>query len=314
MSSVPVTTIGGYLGAGKTTLVNGLLAGDHGLRIGVLVNDFGAISIDEKLIVSRDDDVVTLANGCACCSVAGDLAMALDRFAGRAARYEQIVIEASGVADPARIAALAGSPGLSRGATVVVADAATVRARAGDKFVGSLVRRQLAAADLVVLTKLDLVDPARLDDTRSFAAEQAPAARMIEIVQGRVQAGDLFADGAAPRNGRLPACMPADPNTASALFESHLWTSEAAVDVEALRTVIAGLPASVVRVKGIVATAPGFRVVLQRAGEMVSVEPLDGAPDMPGAEIVVIGRTGSLDSAKLDGAFGACLLQNGPPS
>ena len=93
MTPIPVTTIGGYLGAGKTTLVNGLLAGGHGLRIGVLVNDFGAISIDEKLIVSRDDDVVTLANGCACCSVAGDLAMALDRFAGRTDRYEQIVIE-----------------------------------------------------------------------------------------------------------------------------------------------------------------------------------------------------------------------------
>lgn len=309
MTPIPVTTIGGYLGAGKTTVVNGLLAGDHGLRIGVLVNDFGATSIDEKLIVSRDDDVVTLANGCACCSVAGDLAMALDRFAGRADRYEQIVIEASGVADPGRIAALANSPGLSPGATVVVADAATVRARARDKFVGSLVRRQLAAADLVVLTKIDLADPADLKDARSLATAQAPGARMIEVLQGRVDAGDLFAD-IRSRRGRLPACASAGVDADTSLFASHVWRTEAPVDIEALRTVVTGLPDSFVRVKGIVATGAGRRVALHRAGEVVSVDPLDGAPDTKGAEIVVIGRSGSLDEAQLDGAFGACLLQS----
>jgi len=309
MTSVPVTTIGGYLGAGKTTLVNGLLAGDHGLRIGVLVNDFGAISIDEKLIVSRDGDVVTLANGCACCSVAGDLAMALDRFADRADRYEQIVIEASGVADPARIAALAGSPGLSRGATVVVADAASVRARARDKYVGSLVRRQLAAADLVVLTKIDLADPAGLKDARAFVTAQAPGVRMIEVLQGRVDAEDLFFQG-TPRRGSLPACASADLDTASSLFASHVWKTDTLVDVEALCGVVAGLPDGIVRVKGIVATGAGHRVALHRAGEVVSVDSLDGAPDTTGAEIVVIARAGSLDEAQLDGAFGACLLHS----
>ncbi|HQS16299.1 GTP-binding protein [Reyranella sp.] len=309
MTSVPVTTIGGYLGAGKTTLVNGLLAGDHGLRIGVLVNDFGAISIDEKLIVSRDDDVVTLANGCACCSVAGDLAMALDRFAGRADRYEQIVIEASGVADPARIAALAGSPGLSHGATVVVVDAATVRARARDKFVGSLVRRQLAAADILILSKIDLADPAGLTEARAFATAQAPGARMIEVLQGRVDAGDLFSQS-TPRRGRLPACTSAGSDAASALFESHYWSSDAPLDIEALRTVVAGLPDGIVRVKGIVATGTGGRVALHRAGADVSIDPLDGSPDTTGAEIVVIGRAGTLDASQLDGAFGACLLHS----
>mgnify|MGYP001807354558 CR=1 FL=1 len=309
MTSVPVTTIGGYLGAGKTTLVNGLLAGDHGLRIGVLVNDFGAISIDEKLIVSREDDVITLANGCACCSVAGDLAMALDRFAGRTDRYEQIVIEASGVADPTRIAALAGSPGLSRGATVVVADAATVRARARDKFVGSLVRRQLAAADLVVLTKIDLVDSGGLVDARSLTRAQAPGARMIEVSQGRVEAGDLFADRTLRRGG-VPTCASAGPDAASSLFESHVWRTHAPVDIEALRTVVAGLPDGIVRVKGIVATGASRRVALHRAGAIVSIDPLDGAPESTGAEIVVIGRAGSLDEAQLDGAFGACLLHS----
>ena len=234
--------------------------------------------------------------------------MALDRFAGRTDRYEQIVIEASGVADPARIAALAGSPGLSRGATVVVADAASVRARARDKFVGSLVRRQLAAADLVVLTKIDLADPAGLKDARAFAAAQAPGARMIEVLQGRVDAGDLFAQG-TPRRGGLPPCATAGLDAASSLFASHVWRTDTPVDIEALRTVVAGLPDGIVRVKGIVATGTGRSVSLHRAGEVVSVDSLDGAPDTTGAEIVVIARADRLDAAQLDGAFGACLLQ-----
>ncbi len=312
MTPVPVTTIGGYLGAGKTTLVNGLLAGDHGLRIGVLVNDFGAISIDEKLIVSRDDDVVTLANGCACCSVAGDLAMALDRFAGRADRYEQIVIEASGVADPARVAALAQSPGLSRGTTVVVADAATVRARARDKFVGSLVRRQLAAADLIVLTKADLTTPADLKESRSFAAAQVPGARLIEIQRGRVEARDLFAT-VRSRHGGPPVCV-ASHSDAAARFETHHWKTTRPVDIEALAAVVAGLPAGIVRVKGIVTTDTGQRVALHRAGEVVSLDPLEEAPGVIGAELVVIGRAGCVDRATLDGTFGACLLQIGTHS
>lgn len=313
MTPVPVTTIGGYLGAGKTTLVNGLLSGDHGLRIGVLVNDFGAISIDEKLIVSHEDDVVTLANGCACCSVAGDLAMALDRFAGRADRYDQIVIEASGVADPARIAALAGSPGLSRGSTVVVADAATVHTRARDKFVGNLVRRQLAAADLIILTKIDLVDPADLTNARAFATTLAPTARMIEVLKGRVQAVDLFAGG-TDRRGGLPTCASAGLDAASPLFASHAWRTDAPVDIDALRIVVSGLPDGIVRVKGIVATDAGRQVAIHRAGEVVSIDPLGGEPEKKGAEIVVIGRTDAIDATQLDGAFGACILQSGTRS
>ncbi len=322
-AAIPVTTVGGYLGAGKTTLVNRLLAGGHGLRIGVLVNDFGAVSIDERLIVARDGDVVSLANGCACCSVAGDLAEALDRFGAGPVRYDQIVIEASGVADPARIAALAGSPGLRRGATVVVADAGSIRERALDKFVGRLVRRQLAAADLVVLSRIDLADDAVRDSARTFVMREAPNARLVEAAHGAVPAAVLFVDGsvaastaARPAAGSLvcmPADMPADLPAASDLFESHVWTSRRAVDAEALRAVVAGLPPDVARVKGIVGGAHG--VVVQRAGTAVDVRPLDGPASAPGAEIaaeiVVIARRGALDRHDLDRAFAACVVAAG---
>jgi G3E family GTPase len=296
-----VTTIGGYLGAGKTTLVNGLLSGDHGVRIGVLVNDFGAVSIDEKLIVARDEDVVSLANGCACCTIGDDLAAALDRFAGRDDRYDRIVIEASGVADPARVAALAQSPGLRRSATVVVADAATIRSRARDKFVGRLVQRQLAAADTIVLTKIDLVQAAGLDAARAFAMTQAPQARLLEIVHGRIATQDLFGHDAAQT--RLPASQPAGEEP---VFESHAWSTKKPADVEALRAAVTALPDSIVRLKGVIGTSTGRRVALHRAGSVVTIDPLAG--EASGTEIVVIGRAGTLDRPRLDATFDACLL------
>ena len=299
--TVPVTTIGGYLGAGKTTLLNGLLSDGHGIRIGVLVNDFGAVSIDEKLIVARDGDVISLANGCACCSVGDDLGTALDRFASHADRYDRIVIEASGVADPARVAALAQSPGLRRSATVVVADAATVRGRARDKFVGRLVQRQLAAADTIVLAKVDLVDAAGLDAARSFAMAQAPQANLVEAMQGRITAQDLFGHD-APRT-RLPACQPAEEEPA---FESHSWSTKRPADVDALRAVVAALPDSIVRLKGVIATGTGCQVALHRAGRVVTVDPLAG--DAADTEIVVIGHAGTLDRSRLDATFDTCLL------
>jgi hypothetical protein len=101
---VPVTIIGGYLGAGKTTLINALLAADHGRRLAVLVNDFGAVNIDVELIERHDGETISLTNGCICCSIADSLGESLDQVLALEPRPDQIVIEASGVADPAAIA------------------------------------------------------------------------------------------------------------------------------------------------------------------------------------------------------------------
>jgi G3E family GTPase len=307
-TGVPLVTIGGYLGAGKTTLLNALLSDGHGLRIGVLVNDFGSVSIDEKLIVAREGDVMTLANGCACCSVAGDLATALDRLVGQGNRYELLVIEASGVADPARIATLARSPGLRQGATIVVADVETIQVRARDKFVGRLVCRQLRSADIVVLNKADLVDAARMQTVRAFVALEAPHARLCEAVYGHVPLADLIR--LSPRPSPALACLPAESDLASALFESHYWTTEAPPDMAALEAVIAALPPTVLRVKGVIGLADGHVVSLQRAGERVEVSPLHKAVAATGAEIVVIGRPGEIDWAYVDEALDASVLSS----
>ena len=101
---LPLTVLGGYLGAGKTTLLNRLLSEDHGQRILVMVNDFGAINIDASLIAAASSDTLTLSNGCVCCTMGADLFMAMGDALDRRPRPDHLVIEASGVADPAKIA------------------------------------------------------------------------------------------------------------------------------------------------------------------------------------------------------------------
>lgn len=174
MSAVPVRVIGGYLGAGKTTLLNALLEASTGERIVVLVNDFGSVNIDARFVGSRAGDTIELTNGCACCTIGDDLALAVHRALERSPLPDRIYVEASGVADPRRIGErLAAVAGVCVEAPLVVADAQNVVERARDRYVGELVCRQLAGAGALYLSKLDLVDEERAGAVREFLAEIA---------------------------------------------------------------------------------------------------------------------------------------------
>jgi len=155
---IPVTLIGGYLGAGKTTLVNHLLHERGERRIAVLVNDFGELPIDDALIESRDGPLLRLAGGCVCCSFGSDLMAALLQMQALQPAPQHILIETSGVALPAAVARMLGLlQGVQLDARLVLADAETLRRQAADRYVGELVREQLLQADLLLLNKTDLV-------------------------------------------------------------------------------------------------------------------------------------------------------------
>lgn len=196
---VPMVVVGGYLGAGKTTMLNRLLANGEGRRITLLVNDFGEINIDAVLVRSRSDDVIQLENGCICCSIGGRLAAALVEIGQREKRPDLLVIEASGVSDPQRIAQVGLlDAALRLNGVVVAVDAESVFERLADPLVGDMVRRQITGASAVVLTKADLAGPAGLERARALMAEIAPQATVLVAHHGDVP-WEVFADVAEPR-------------------------------------------------------------------------------------------------------------------
>lgn len=310
-SQLPVTIVGGYLGAGKTTLLNGLLSGAHGVRLAVIVNDFGSVNIDAALVANRDGETVSLANGCVCCSIGDNLGLTLHDLAERADGPEHVVIEASGVAEPANIARFAAShPRLVLDSIIVVADAETIRARAGDKYVGDLVRRQLAAADIIVLSKTDLVDAETRRQVLAWIAAEVPGARIVETPGAGLLAQLVLAG--RPAHARPAPHKPAHHHADGAhaeLFSTWNFCCDRPLDGAALRTAIAALPPAVIRAKGILclAEAPGQSFVLQVVGRRWSLEPAPAAahPERrPGhSDMVFIGPSDELDPQRL-----ACLF------
>ncbi|MBL8340006.1 MAG: GTP-binding protein [Rubrivivax sp.] len=190
---MPAVVIGGYLGAGKTTLVNHVLreeaARPAGRRIAVLVNDFGEISIDADLIQGADGEVLSLPGGCVCCSFGADLVGTLAHVLRRAPAPQVVLIECSGVGLPAAVARTAALvPGLAVQGCVVVADAAAVRQQAADRYVGDTVHRQLHEADLLLLTRLDLLAAGEAAAVQAWLRAVPMAGPCVPATHGEVAA------------------------------------------------------------------------------------------------------------------------------
>ena len=195
---IPVTVLTGFLGAGKTTLLNRILSEVHGRRYAVIVNEFGELGIDGGLVVGADEEVFELNNGCVCCKVRGDLMRVVGGLMKRRGRFDGILIETSGLAEPAPVAQTFFADDMVRQHTrldsiVCVADArslphtlATYREAA----------EQIALADTVLLNKIDLADAAALALTKAAAARANPQARVLQAVRGEVAIDAILDRGA----------------------------------------------------------------------------------------------------------------------
>jgi len=311
--TVPILLVTGFLGAGKTTVVNRLLAHAEGRRIAAVVNDFGAINIDAALIAGAADGVVSLANGCICCSLEGDLLRTLAGLLRRDPRPEAIVIETSGVADPADIVRNLMDPVIWREAPLELVLCVVDAAAPADALEDPLLRAQLRAADVIALSKLDLAAPGGVGRIRETVVAAARlGAVVVDAPHGDVPMALLFPDApvrpAAPRDaGRR--------RLKSERFESVSWSSDQPISLARFQRAIGILAPRLARAKGLLTTVeqPDRQTVFQLAGgraTLAQAGPLQAGE--PRVRIVFIAELGVLSAAEVAEAMEDCLPRFGP--
>ncbi|MBT3330098.1 MAG: GTP-binding protein [Rhodospirillaceae bacterium] len=301
---VPLSVIGGFLGTGKTTLLNQLLNNRSGVRFAVLINDFGDIVVDGDLIADHNGESITFANGCVCCSLGNDLLATLTELLERDPPPEQIFVEASGVADPRTIADFAALDAeLLRDLVFVVVDVQTLRERASDDRLSDTVRRQIASADLIIMNKCDLVDDVNRCATRLWLETQRGDIPIIETEYARVPFDFLSAVPSSDVSVDEILHHPHSTNHTE-LFHSETLDMIDPVDLTALRRGLEALPRSVLRVKGFVPIQGRGELffLVQLSGREIEISPWQGrAPARAG--LIVIGTPDMPDKQQLDQIF-----------
>jgi G3E family GTPase len=281
---VPLTFVAGYLGAGKTTLINELLARTD-RPIAVFVNDVGQVNLDARLIRRRHGDTIELTDGCVCCSLSGGFGEAFDRLRARPEPPDHLVVELSGVADPARVLPWGHTAGFRLDGIVTVVDAQRLEGQLADPLIGPAVEAQARSADLVVLTKLSAGDEPvvrrRLDGVLGSASDRVPV-----VVSGD---GAWSAAGLIQIGGRRPGGVAEVPPVT--LFDRHAVehrTLRRPIDRRTLEAVLDDLGPAVVRAKGIAVDPRGRRWLIQVVGARRSITELPEAEDEAPTDLVVI--------------------------
>jgi G3E family GTPase len=325
--AVPITILTGFLGAGKTTLLNRILTGDHGLHVGVLVNDFGSINIDAELVVGVDGNMISLANGCVCCQIRDDLVESVVALLARPETVQYILLEASGVADPAGIFATFTDANLRDrirlDSVICVVDADQVFAHPEYPPLMDLKLRQVGFADMLILNKVGLAGPEQVGKVRTWLDDHFNRLRIVETDYCAVPYEILLGVGRFdPIRARFnshagdPGCT--DPtchdnhhgHDHSRVFSTWSYETDQPLALEALRENLRKLPGTIYRAKGVVYTTdtPRRRAVLQVVGRRVDISIQEEWGERePRTQIVAIGAAGSVDESLFERTFASCI-------
>lgn len=318
MKRIPVLLVAGFLGAGKTTLLNNLLRTRSGLRIGVVVNDFGSVNIDAMLVAGQVDGAVALGNGCMCCTVDDDgLDATFEALTAPKAGLDLIVVEASGLAEPRNLIRMIVGSTNSRveyGGLVYLVDTAN---HAGTRAQHARIDQHLALADLIVLNKVDLAGPEVIAAAREVARSRNPTAPIIETRDSAVDV--VLLTGMEPR--RVPDDGPRQLGLDELLIEDdahcgHLhhdyqavtFTEPGPMDPRALAAFLEQPPTGVFRIKGFVhfdVVGHRRKYLVHTVGNYVSVHAQKWEPgESRRTELVIIGA--GIDEAQVLSGLGGC--------
>ena len=315
-NTIPVTVLTGYLGAGKTTLLNRILTHEHGLKVAVIVNEFGEVGIDNQLIVNTDEEIFEMNNGCICCTVRGDLIRIISNLMKRRNKFDHLVIETTGLADPAPVIQTFFVDEDMRDrvkldAVVTVVDALHI----WNHWEADEAQEQIAFADVILLNKTDLVTPEQLDELEKRIRSMNAIAKIYRTRNSELEMDALLGVGAFDLNRALeidPEFLNEDAHEHDETVYSIALVGAKPLDFEKLNHWISSLLQTqgqdIFRMKGILNIAGEDRRYVFQGVHML----FEGNPDRPWRpdeerknELVFIGR--NLNEAQLKEDFLGCL-------